>query len=790
MNNRLIATAALLGIFACASAQTDALSLPSRAQMRRHGIENSSAGPAAANRMRKVSGRAADAQSTVAFLLLQEGTSTEDLAAEGMRVLTMRGDIAVVEVAYADVERCSRLPMMRSFQLQRDLKPHLDKAREATGVADIHAGLGGLSKAYTGAGVVAAVVDQGVDPNHISFCNPDGTSRIGFLSHLRYNAAGTGMAEDFYGHNVYEGGDLKKFKTDDNSTYHGTHTLNILGGGYKGEVEIATGMNGTTPEIVKVNNPYYGVATGAELAVSCGTLADGFIAYGMDHLYGYADYMGMPIVYSLSLGSNTGSHDPNSTIARFFDEVGKEAIICISAGNEGDLKIALNKTFTADDNSFRTLIHPYAYQYDPAGGDDFTNNTIRYGSIAVYSNDETPFDLQAIIYNKDRNYRVAKRMPVVGNGVGTYYCSSTDYQMDESDIVGDATFVRAFDGYVGVGGMIDEETGRYYGLVDYYIIDTEENRTTGTYVLGFEVTGSAGQRIDCYGDGLTTWMDNYGLDNFQDGSCNGSISDMAVAHNVIVVGSYNTRNKYTSLDGWESTYVGDGFVPGGVSGFSSFGTLADGRNLPTVCAPGSAIISAMSTPYLDAATASYNDANKIGYCNYINSARFTDANGRMHYWKQEIGTSMSTPFVAGCIALWLEADPTLTVDRVREIIQTTATVDDDVLGADPVRWGAGKFNALEGLKEVIRTADAGVNDVLAENSNDRLILTESARNVFDVFCADGSGRLSLQAFALSGSLVASVTADADQLTLDASAWAPGVYVVNVNGRHSTKICVK
>ncbi|MDE6287147.1 MAG: peptidase, partial [Muribaculaceae bacterium] len=121
---------------------------------------------------------------------------------------------------------------------------------------------------------------------------------------------------------------------------------------------------------------------------------------------------------------------------------------------------------------------------------------------------------------------------------------------------------------------------------------------------------------------------------------------------------------------------------------------------------------------------------------------------------------------------------------------STATVDDVVLAADPLRWGAGKFHALEGLKEVIRTADAGIGDVMQDNTNDRLIVTESGRNVFDVFCGDGSGSISLRAFSLAGTAVASLSADADQITLDASAWAPGVYVVNVNGRHSTKICVK
>ncbi len=707
-----------------------------------------------------------------------------------MRVLTMRDNIAIVEVAYADVERCSRLPMMRSFQLQRDLHAHTDKARASAGVDLIHSGGAALSQPYTGAGVIAAIVDQGVDPNHINFKNPDGTSRIGYLSHLRYNASGTAMAESFYGANVHEAEPISAFSTDDESTFHGTHTLGILGGGYKGEVEIADGMNGSTPNIVKVANPYYGVAPGAELAVSCGTLADGFIAYGMDYLYSYSKYMGMPIVYSLSLGSNTGSHDPNSTMGRFLDIVGKEAIICLSAGNEGDLKIALNKTFTATDNTIKTLIHPYAYQFDPNGGDDFTNNTIRYGSISIYSDTEQPFDLQAVIYNKDRGYRAAKRMPKVGDGVGTYYCSSADYQMDDSDIIGDATFVKAFDGYVGVGGMIDEETGRYYGMVDYYVIDSEENRSTGNYVLGFEVTGSEGQRIDCYGDGVTTWMENYGLEGFDDGSCNGSISDMAVAHNVIVVGSYNTRDKYDTLDGGTSTYVGDGFLPGGISGFSSFGTLADGRNLPTVCAPGSAIISSMSMPYINAVTQGYDEANKQGYCNYMFSARATDNAGKTHYWKQEIGTSMSCPFVAGSIALWLEADPTLTVEEVRDIIVSTATVDDDVRSADPVRWGAGKFNALEGLKEVIRRSSAGIGDVSADTRNDRIIVTETARNAFSVFCGDASGSISVQAYSTSGALMASESASADEITVDASSWPAGVYVLSVNGRHSSKICVK
>ena len=102
-------------------------------------------------------------------------------------------------------------------------------------------------------------------------------------------------------------------------------------------------------------------------------------------------------------------------------------------------------------------------------------------------------------------------------------------------------------------------------------------------------------------------MDNYGVEEFTDGSTDGSISDMAVADNVIVVGSYNTRNQWTCLDGGTARYEGDGFKVGGISGFSSYGTLSDGRELPLVCAPGAAIISSVSYPFAKIAEQAYGE---------------------------------------------------------------------------------------------------------------------------------------------------------------------------------------
>ncbi|MDE6648385.1 MAG: S8 family serine peptidase [Muribaculaceae bacterium] len=717
--------------------------------------------------------------SSVAFITLADGFTVSDLEKNGVEVLGIRGSIAIVNTPLNKAEEISGLPAVKAMSLQRNVFPAMDLAREVSGVDFIHQGSRetGLSVPYTGAGVITAIVDQGIDAHHINFRLPDNSSRIGYLAHLRYNSAGTGIAETHYNET-----NINDFTTDLPSAYHGTHTLGILAGGYNGPVSVGDRRAGMRPgEYITENCKYYGAAPGSNIAVSCGDLADGFIALGMDYILGFSEYLDRPIVYSLSLGSSVGPRDPRSQMAQFLDEIGKQGIICISAGNEGDLKIALKKSLSEEETSFKTMIHPYEYNYDP---EDPESSTIRYGSVYIYSNDATPFKLQAVIYNKNRGYRPAMRMPVVGDNIGTYYASSSDYQMDSEDIIGDATFKKAYDGYVGVGGKIDEQTGRYYGMVDYYTINNIASNLDDNYVLGFEVEGVPGQTIECYCDGQNTWLESYGQDGFTDGSMDGTISDLAVGHNMLVVGSYNTRQSWTCLDGGTSAYPGEGFIPGEISGFSSFGTLSDGRELPHVCAPGSAIISSISWPYAKLTAQEYGD----GYLDYMCQAKLEEE-GRVNYWKQEVGTSMSTPFVAGSIALWLEANPNLTIDDVKEIIAKTSVRDEQVEKTkEQTRWGAGKFDALAGLKEAIRMA-SGVKGIDSGTRNDRLILSKEGDRTFRVFVG-GADKVETKVFTADGRMVFSSSASGDEDIADLSALAPGAYIINANGRHSEKIIIK
>ncbi len=201
-----------------------------------------------------------------------------------------------------------------------------------------------------------------------------------------------------------------------------------------------------------------------------------------------------------------------------------------------------------------------------------------------------------------------------------------------------------------------------------------------------------------------------------------------------------------------------------------------------MCGPGSSVISSVNRYYVEAA---YKDAPE--QIPYTFQAVAVDANGNEHYWKQEPGTSMSTPFVAGTIACWLEADPTLEYDEVREIIEQTAVVDEQVQAGDPVQWGAGKFNALAGLKEVLRRKALAVGDVMAD-ADSRLMITPAGANIYKVFVGMASS-VELNVYNMQGVAVKHITSASDEVTADLSGLMPGVYIISANGL-SERIMVK
>ena len=133
---------------------------------------------------------------------------------------------------------------------------------------------------------------------------------------------------------------------------------------------------------------------------------------------------------------------------------------------------------------------------------------------------------------------------------------------------------------------------------------------------------------------------------------------------------------------------------GSRSYFSSMGPgLNPAVKKPTVLAPGALICSAYNKLYPNF------DKN-----DWLLSEKVT-INGEDFYYADEQGTSMSAPYVAGVVALWLEANPNLTHTDIEKILEKTSV---KLQGAGNV-WtkeeGYGRINAYEGLKMALKMAN-------------------------------------------------------------------------------------
>lgn len=761
----------LLALTAVSATQGAELDMLSRAQLRLERVAKRDSAKASQGleRLARMKQRLGVAQtSSLAMIVLSGDADIDALEQQGVEILRRKGDIAFVAVPTDRVEAVAATPGVDRFQLARTMRPMMDKARLASGVAEAHAGTN-LNHPYTGAGVITGIVDGGVDPNHINFRNEDGSSRVGYVGHLRLNSTGNTLLESRYGE--LQDLPVSSFRTDDAAQFHGTHTMGIMAGGYKGQARVAEGdLTTGIATISEKPNPYYGVATGSQIAVSCGDLMDMLIAMGMDDICQYAFESGgeRRTVINLSLGSNIGPHDGSDVMHQYINQLVAQdnAIVCVAAGNEGDLPIALHGTFDESRRELKSFIRPYVY------------TDMRYGNLVIYSEDASEFSVQAVVYNRSRG-RVAFSAPVDSNtgGEAVYYVSSADFKSSANDVVS-STFARAFDGYVGMGSMTDPYSGRYYAMIDFYTVDSDEN-ADANYILGFIIKPKAeteGKRVDVYCDGAFTAIDSYEQAGWDDGMYDGTISDMACGDNILVVGSYNTREYWGSLDG--GTYSYNGLFPvGDITSFSSYARLKDGTELPHVCAPGAAVISSTNSYYV---ADPYNQISPA----YLH-AEVTDGD-RTYHWQQTTGTSMATPYVTGSIALWLEADPTLTIADVKDIVAQTAIVDDQVRNTGtPLQWGAGKFDAYGGLKEVIRRA-SGIHETGAADS--RLMVSSTGTN--HTFFLGGAVSVTVELFDMSGRRVAVTTQSGDQATLDTAALPAGAYIARVNGAHSAKIMTR
>lgn len=636
-----------------------------------------------------------------AFIVLKEGADVSLLEDLGIQIYRKKGKIVTAEIPVDQIVAVSEMEDVLTIDVEKPVRLMNDAGRSHSRVDELHVGTA-LSQPYSGNGVVIGICDQGIDFNHIAFKDANGESRVKrvFLDERTNPPAGANTSEDSYGGSVYDTPEaIAALTTDFTGGSHGTHTAGTAAGSYMG-------------------NEFYGYAPGADL-VMCGlsNLSDMNIANTMAYVFDYAASVNKPAVVNCSLGSNIGPHDGTNTLELMIDEMsGEGRVVSIAAGNEGDFPLHASKCFESPEDELKILVEGVN-----------TGNREYRGVVDAWCKTNEAIGVKAVVYDVESG-EILYETPA-------FDASAEDYVVYQSS--SNSELAQYYRGSIKFYNGVNEVNQKFNIYCD---IDLTTVQQMATYYLGFVYTGDTGQEVNVWADASYLFLAALDIPGWTNGTPACSISSMATGNQTISVGSYNSKSSYTTIYGNNFNYGGR-FPKDEISSFSSSGIDMRGISRPEVLAPGAIIISSFNG-HDRATSGSLRPALAVEL----------KGDGRNYHWGDMTGTSMATPAVTGILALWLEADPTLTPTRIKEILQKTSLKDSYVTDA-PVRSGAGKIDAYAGLLEVLR----GVTGLHAERNINKVLISAPVDGNFEVYAPGETGQVTVNIYSPNGMLLYTTT---------------------------------
>lgn len=368
----------------------------------------------------------------------------------------------------------------------------------------------------------------------------------------------------------------------------------------------------------------------------------------------------------MSLGTNLGPHDGTSKADRAIDAmVGPGRIVVGAVGNSGTSRPHFSKTFKPNDNTASIALQ-YKYRYSAIGG------------VEVWGEPGQDCRISVSLVDKATN-RTVISSPVMRMNVNAQ--KMIDYRTGLP--TGKDSLMLTASILTGVSAV----NNRPYAMIDA----VGKNADKDQYFTTITVQATSGT-VHMWADDNYSQFVNMGNPEFLNPDNEYSVSELGGSGRQIVsVGAYVSKNQFTTLGGGSGSTA---YNLKEMAPFTSLGPTIDNRVKPEVTAPGSTIISAYNRYY-----ASFKATNMVG-------SAYT-SQGRICYYGSMSGTSMSTPFVTGTVALWLQANPMLTPDDVREVIRHTAL--QDAYTRDTRTAGYGKIDALGGLRYLIK--NTGIDNI-------------------------------------------------------------------------------
>lgn len=640
------------------------------------------------------------------FISIDNQGAISRLRAAGVIVGCEFDGFVTAQVPVAILDKVSRIAGVSNVEVSSKMELCTDSTMRATHTIQVLNGMANnLPANYDGTGVIVGIIDVGFDYRHLAFRCAEDTSKCRIVRVYDTNDK-TGhkvrYKQSVLSGSVFIDDEVLGLTTDEEEATHGSHTASIAAG---------THVNG-----------YGGMAPGADIVLCAvsemGTsLSAVEVANCVRYIDCYADSVHKPFVVSVSVSTTDGPHDGRDYLSKAISQiVGPGKIFVIAAGNNGS-----NPTYAQGHSSPTEPFH-FMFKQKEGTGYDSTYLYRNFVADIWMRNDFTRFDYKFHIIDLTTHQIVwesiedVKSIDVDVSEIANYYAKpSGQSSCYLKGTVGTSSDGKKYHVTVQARNLQSKEyTLSANGKVKYsrYAIGVTITPRKETYFDAWVSNDNA--RFAQYTDAVTTMDGDVVTNYYTPSSSDCSIGSYAVHDSIISAGAYAARNSYYSL---KNDMIIRNLVVhiGEITSFSSYaleGTGPTGKALPTVCAPGYDVVAAGSRYSTYGSNSSY-------------TVMITDDGSP---WCAMGGTSMASPTVAGIIALWLQADPSLSVRQIKDIIAQTAIRDQFTQGELGTHFGPnGKIDALAGIQLILERQNYGSGDV----NEDRRVSIEDATDLID-----------------------------------------------------------
>lgn len=547
--------------------------------------------------------------------------------------------------------------LFKYLQADEPVGLYLDSANNTANFTDADEFLRN-SQFFKSDGVVVGVIDYGFQYNHHMFKNSSGNTRIkrAWIQGSQNNSV---APEGFnYGIEVLpQNFNISGFRSDDKENSHGSHVLGIAAG----QKIPNTNIQGVATEadiilVTPIFNEDEYLSTGQS------NLVDG-VAY----IFREASKLGKPCVINLSLGMQIGPHDGTALFDKMCvdlqnqDKFGRSLVT--AAGNDGGTRMTLKLNPTLGQEE----ISSFFFLYD---------NFDQY--IDIWGDSNESICLELGIFDGDLEWHEIE------------FCTN---QLQKRD----TAIVRNRDGaYRAIINLSDEEP--INGKSRIFI--TLRNLSQEVTAASMRLKSSGGLKAfnSLFGGSTADEFLSLGVNGFSNGLYQYQIGEIGGnSTGFITVGSFNSKNRFVNSSNRVQSQDNTLFD---ISEFSSVGPNADDIVKPDITAAGSLVISALNN---------YNERENFDRHVYTH----TGSDGVQSPIGADGGTSMSSPVVAGTVALMLRANRFLDQNQIKEILKQSV-IEDQFTGSIPeigsTTWGHGKLDAYRAVELAEQEANNIVTD--------------------------------------------------------------------------------